>query len=409
MPWLNLVAIVAGGLSVMLGLVVLAGWYTHTAVLLQVLPASVPMVYNTAFGFFLCGVGMLSLVCNWPRLATAFGAVVATVGLLTLIEYMFGVDLGIDQLLMEHYITVETSHPGRMAPSTALAFFLSGSVLLVASRPTWPRQLSLISGILGSVIVALGIVAFFDYLSGVEPAYGWGRLTRMAVHTAAGFMVFGAGIFAFAWRKGTAAEAGILQWFPIPVGIGVATAAVVLWQALLVQEHAQIARTIEREADGLVTEIQRLIEPRILALVRMAKRWENRGKPPRQEWESDAGLYVTHYSDLQAVGWVDPSFHVRWIVPLERNEPVLDVALTFKERRRKALVAGRDRHEVTVTRAIDLVQGDKGFLVYVPIFQGDDFNGFILGVFRFQELLAAAFNKGVALGYSIAVFDGEEE
>ena len=68
-PWLNLAAIVAGGISATLGLLVLVGWYTHTVVLVQVLPAFVPMQYNTALGFLLCGVGLLSLVFSRPRLA----------------------------------------------------------------------------------------------------------------------------------------------------------------------------------------------------------------------------------------------------------------------------------------------------------------------------------------------------
>ena len=39
-------------------------------------------------------------------------------------------------------------------------------------------------------------------MSGVSTAYGWGHLTRMAVHTALGFMVLGIGVFAVAWNEG---------------------------------------------------------------------------------------------------------------------------------------------------------------------------------------------------------------
>ncbi len=49
-------------------------------------------------------------------------------------------NLGIDQLLMEHYITAETSHPGRMAPNTALSFVLGGATLLVTCRLGRPKQ-----------------------------------------------------------------------------------------------------------------------------------------------------------------------------------------------------------------------------------------------------------------------------
>lgn len=128
---------VAGGAATLLGVLVLAGWHTHNTKLIQVLPAFVPMQYNTAAGFLACGVGLLSVGLGRARLAMACGAAAGTVGLLTLGEYIFGIDLGIDQFLMQHDVTVETSHPGRMAPNTALCFSLIGAALLVgAARET---------------------------------------------------------------------------------------------------------------------------------------------------------------------------------------------------------------------------------------------------------------------------------
>ena len=131
---LNLPVIATGGISVMLGLVVLVGWYTHKEALVQVHPAFVPMQYNTALGFLLCGLGLLCLRFGRLPFTAICGGMVAAIGLLTLVEYIFGADLGIDQLLMEHYITTETSHPGRMAPNTALCFLLTGLALLLASK-----------------------------------------------------------------------------------------------------------------------------------------------------------------------------------------------------------------------------------------------------------------------------------
>ena len=104
----------------------------------------------------------------------ACGAFSCTAGLLTLIQYIFILDFGIDQLFMEHHITVGTSHPDRMAPNTAVCFSLTGAALLAISEFRL-RRLPLITGILGSIILALGVVAFFGYLMEIESAYGWGN------------------------------------------------------------------------------------------------------------------------------------------------------------------------------------------------------------------------------------------
>ncbi len=106
------------------------------------------------------------------------------------------VDLGIDQLFMEHSITVKTSHPGRMAPNTALCFLLSGVTgWFLGWRPLssgWSLQTA---SLLCSVVFALGAVAFFGYVGGMSTAYGWGQLTRMAVHTSIGFVVLSTGMW----------------------------------------------------------------------------------------------------------------------------------------------------------------------------------------------------------------------
>jgi hypothetical protein len=133
----NRVVIIAGVFSTLLGVCVLLGWYTHNIALIQISSAFVPMQYNTALGFLLSGLGLMFLHLGFSRLLTFVGTLVLLIGSLTLIEYVFGFDLGVDQLLMEHYITTETSHPGRMAPNTALCFVLTSLTKTRYSFPYW--------------------------------------------------------------------------------------------------------------------------------------------------------------------------------------------------------------------------------------------------------------------------------
>ena len=405
---LNLLVMVGGGFSAALGLLVLLGWYTHNVSLVQVLPAFVPMQYNTALGFLIGGLGLL-VVSSRPGLAGTCGAAIGALGLLTLIQYILVIDLGIDQALMEHYITVETSHPGRMAPNTALCFLLTGAALLVMSRLGWMKRHAVILALLSSAIVALGVVAFMGYLGGIQEAYGWGRLTRMAVHTAAGCMVLGTGIFAVGWREDTGISATLRQWLAVPVAIGSVTCSLLVWQALLAQERAQIERNIESEVSNLGIQIKQSIETDIRALIRMARRQEFGGMS-REEWEADAVTYLSHQPGLYAIGRVDPSFQVGWIAPLEGNEETIGADLAFSEERRLLLEGALDRREVLFIGPIQtMVHAHKGFLIVVPIFIDDHFEGCILGVFHLPELLEPFFTGKARPGLSAAVFDGEEE
>ncbi len=156
MDWRLNLARFTGFLSLILGSVVLLGWYLHEPALIQVNPAFVPMQYNTALGFALAGLALLGLAGPWPRISWITGAIVLLTGALTLIEYSFGVDLHIDQLFMEHYIDLKTSNPGRMAPNTALCFTLTGLTVLLATRFRDSTRVTSWTATLGAIIVSLG-------------------------------------------------------------------------------------------------------------------------------------------------------------------------------------------------------------------------------------------------------------
>jgi hypothetical protein len=199
LDWGLSLARLTGFISLALGAVVLLGWYLHEPALIQVNPAFVPMQYNTALGFALGGLALLGLAWSRSRLARLTSVLVLLTGVLTLIEYGFGVDLRIDQLFMEHYIDLKTSNPGRMAPNTALCFSLTGLAVLLTSLFHSSERITSWTATLGALVISLGIVALAGYMIGVEGAYGWGHMTRMAIHTAAGFIVLGIGFVGFSW------------------------------------------------------------------------------------------------------------------------------------------------------------------------------------------------------------------
>jgi hypothetical protein len=122
------------------------------------------MQYNAALSFLLCGLGLLALAWGRVRLEMLCGIVVAALGLLTLYEYLFGLNLGLDQFFMQPFTTIRTSHPGRMAPQMALSFFLTGIVLVVLRQRSLHELVCLILGLVGFMVFGLGIVGCIGYL-----------------------------------------------------------------------------------------------------------------------------------------------------------------------------------------------------------------------------------------------------
>ena len=220
-----------------MGLVVIYGWFIGSVSLIQIQPQFVPMQFNTALGFVLIGFSLLGFINHRRKLVKYLGLVLVLLGGLTLAQHIFGVNLGIDELFMKHYITIATSQPGRMAPNTALSFLLSGSAILTMSKPKIGVHQLLICSVLGSLIMGLGTVAYFGYLSKVETAYGWGNLTKMALHTSIGFIVVGLlviiAIRHLSWRIQKKMSSLVL---PITSGVLGFTVTLCLWQALYSSE-----------------------------------------------------------------------------------------------------------------------------------------------------------------------------
>ncbi|MBT4521509.1 MAG: PAS domain S-box protein [Halieaceae bacterium] len=199
---LRIISSCCGAISLGLGALVLFGWYTNALTLIQVHPSFVPMQYNTALGFLVCGIGLLSSNFAKPKVNSIAGLCLILLGGLTLLQHIFGLDFGIDQALMEYYVDFESSNPGRMAPNTALCFFLVGVSLSIAGNPEKLKVHLKTVMFLGGLICVLGLTAFLGYLANVETAYGWGNLTRMAVHTSIGFIILGVGVMVFAMKSG---------------------------------------------------------------------------------------------------------------------------------------------------------------------------------------------------------------
>jgi PAS domain S-box-containing protein len=174
---------------------------------------------------------------------------------------------------------------------------------------------------------------------------------------------------------------------PLIVGVVISVLILLLWQNLRVYQHDQIKSSIAHEAAIIETEISDRLNTRILALERMAKRWEVRGGTPQQEWEADAAIYIEDFSGWQAIEWIDATAHVRWVAPLEGNEAILNLDLSQFPARRTALETARLLQQTALTNTLELKQGGTGFLVFVPIYVGERFDGYIGGVFQIQSLL----------------------
>ena len=186
----SFIIITVGGL-------VLCGWAFNIPLLKSVLPNLATMKANTALAFILAGFGLwLSNSPDqhskrpWATNLLAFAMMF--LGLATLLEYVSGQDLHIDQLLFPDAQTPNASYPGRMSIATALEFVLAGISFILLNMET--RHSHLVAQWIALLVGLLGTLALVGYLYNVESLYGVSAYASMAVHTASGFVFISLGI-----------------------------------------------------------------------------------------------------------------------------------------------------------------------------------------------------------------------
>ncbi|MBE9007158.1 PAS domain S-box protein [Fortiea sp. LEGE XX443] len=204
----SIVVRVAAAISTLAGSFVLLGWMFDIEFLKNGnYPSLLTMTANTALCFVLLGVSLWLLQINKNKqsdvglrqkikvVVRALSLVPIIVASLTIIEYLFGWNFGIDELLFQDSPTpLLTSYPGRMGLNTALNFLLLGSALeflvsLKSNCRNWYSQiLVLIAGV-------ISLEALIGYAYNVKILYSlFPSGTPMALHTVVLFSVLCVGI-----------------------------------------------------------------------------------------------------------------------------------------------------------------------------------------------------------------------
>jgi diguanylate cyclase (GGDEF)-like protein/PAS domain S-box-containing protein len=202
------------------GLLVLVGWAFDIRHLMTVSPGLVAMKANTALGFVLGGLCLwlsgagLGPSTNGPSndgpssdgpssdghstrgrnlwSAKALALLLGALGALTLAEYGFHRDLGIDQVLFLDTLAAPGTPPGRMAVVTAVNFTLLAAALLLIDVAT--RTGKRPSNWLALAIAANGYLAVLGYAYNVSALYEVAAMSTVALHTAALFVLASLGV-----------------------------------------------------------------------------------------------------------------------------------------------------------------------------------------------------------------------
>lgn len=176
-----------------IGCSVLIGWFIKNDFLRTLITGQVSMKFNAALCFVLSSIVLL-INCFGDKnrkkqiVSVSLSVIIVLIGLLTLAEFMFGLNIGIDEFFVkDERITAAGYFAGRMSPLTSINFIFIGTGLLLLNREkTAAYQFFYLSGI---AFISLLMLIGFNFITAI-PTYFY-----LAVHTAIGFIILAAGIW----------------------------------------------------------------------------------------------------------------------------------------------------------------------------------------------------------------------
>ncbi len=192
--------VIAGGIAV------LAGWHFDVVPLKSLLPYYITMKVNTALSFVSLGLALLLLrrdptTTRRKLAASALLLLIATIALLTLGEYAFHVNLGVDELLYpDPGGRGGRFPPGRLAPITAVNFLLASGGLALSHLKLRPSFRT--AHVLVLLSFVLAFQGFVGYFLGTTYTFGVAFYSQMAVHTTVLFILGTSAIFLSRPRSG---------------------------------------------------------------------------------------------------------------------------------------------------------------------------------------------------------------
>ena len=164
------------------------------------------------------------------------------------------------------------------------------------------------------------------------------------------------------------------------------------WQMVQNLDNERIKAEIRLLNSALASEIQGSIHRQVDALIRMAARWEAGTRPSEQTWKADAKRHLQNFRAFTTLQWIDSSLNFRWKVTTE-SKHVLANGKVIEAMRHNMLRNPSRLHDYHVSPLLKGPSGDTGFIITIPLFVQEKFDGFLEGIFDLYFLIPDVLNR----------------
>ena len=195
------------------GMFIMAWWIIGPGRSVALSPRDVAPVVSTGLAFFLTGLAQMLAVAPPPaaqRSSGMLGAALIALGAAMMLQNLTNGALGIDLPGLHGGLGAGSARPGRMSPDTALAFALSGFVLL-RLRQVGSKSSAIQVQLAMFMVLMLGLTGLVGSSVELEYLYPWYRAGRMSFWTANAMTLSGIGLWQLCRRQSWSVDQALMR------------------------------------------------------------------------------------------------------------------------------------------------------------------------------------------------------
>lgn len=186
-------------ISMLLSFTVLAGWLFQQHWLVSHGAAMITTKFNTALCFLLAGTAFLFIVSEkWVHIGLLLTAIILLISCITISEYLFHWNAGIDELFIKDHFTILPRIPGRMSIGTAMQFILMSFVLISIAF----KKEQMITEILIIPIWAVSFIILVGYLYEMGKPFSFSGYSKVSPVAVLIIFLFSSAVFSYNPRYG---------------------------------------------------------------------------------------------------------------------------------------------------------------------------------------------------------------
>ena len=179
-------------LIALFGFIMILGWILNISILESPGPGFSTVKTDLALCFVLIGISLWLIQTRTinkrnQKISHILAGIVVLIGVLTIIEYIFSLNLGIDQILFKEAPgALNTISPNRMEFIAALNLLLIGTALLLLGKGIEKHKPA---QYLGIIVGILSLIAFMGYIYHISNQYMDYNYTETAIYAAILFLL----------------------------------------------------------------------------------------------------------------------------------------------------------------------------------------------------------------------------